>query len=79
MIEDLPLTIRMHPIPADREGRFLDFLVVARVYDIGLSASVLSMKTPALCIALVQWAYGMMRISFLFSCFSPFYFQTDYF
>jgi hypothetical protein len=35
MIEDPPLTIRMNPIRVEREGRFFEFMVVARVYDIG--------------------------------------------
>ncbi|HUK39040.1 MAG TPA: hypothetical protein VLV30_08000 [Methanomicrobiales archaeon] len=35
MIEDPPLTIRMHPILVERAGRSLEFVVVARVYDIG--------------------------------------------
>jgi hypothetical protein len=35
MIEDPPLTIRMNPIHVEREGRSIEFMVVARVYDIG--------------------------------------------
>ena len=35
MIEDPPLTIQMHPIRVERDGRPFEFLVVARVYDIG--------------------------------------------
>jgi hypothetical protein len=35
MIEDPPLTIRMHPIRVEREGRPFEFAVVARVFDIG--------------------------------------------
>jgi hypothetical protein len=35
MIEDPPLTIRMHPLRVERAGRSFDFSVVARVYDIG--------------------------------------------
>jgi hypothetical protein len=35
MIEDPPLTIRMHPIRVEREGRSFEFMAVARVYTIG--------------------------------------------
>jgi hypothetical protein len=35
MIEDPPLTIRMHPLRVERAGQSFDFSVVARVYDIG--------------------------------------------
>jgi hypothetical protein len=35
VIEDPPLTIRMHPVRVERDGRPFEFSVVARVYDIG--------------------------------------------
>ena len=35
MIEDPPLTIHMHPVRVERDGRPFEFAVVARVYDIG--------------------------------------------
>jgi hypothetical protein len=35
MIEDPPLTIRMNPIHVERAGRSFEFMVIARVYDIG--------------------------------------------
>ncbi len=35
MIEDPPLSIQMHPVRVERDGRSFEFSVVARVYDIG--------------------------------------------
>lgn len=35
MIEEPPLSILMHPVRVERDGRAFEFSVVARVYDIG--------------------------------------------
>jgi hypothetical protein len=36
MLEEPPLTIQMHPMRVERDGRPFEFTVVARVYDIGV-------------------------------------------
>ena len=46
MIEDPPLTIRMHPVRMERDGRPFEFAVVARVYDIGAISLCLVYEIP---------------------------------
>ena len=46
MIEDPPLTIRMHPIHVERGGSSFEFAVVARVYDIGVISFCFNHEDP---------------------------------